>query len=109
GATGAATVDDIEAFERGAAAARDSGAAGALSRLFSTRALMLDGVLAPASVPDYLSGLLIGEEFRTALFDIELPPAIADAAARGLWLLATQAGLVPPGPIPSVSETTPAC
>jgi len=138
GATGAATVDDIEAFERGAAAARDSGAAGALSRLFSTRALMLDGALAPTSVPDYLSGLLIGEEFRTALadgltrrdtplqligeaalcaryrraaalFDIELPPAIADAAARGLWQLATQAGLVPPGPIPSVSETTPAC
>ncbi|GAB3786893.1 2-dehydro-3-deoxygalactonokinase [Dyella agri] len=123
GATGAEAVNDAEAFARGVASARDSGAAGALSRLFSTRALMLDGALAPASVPDYLSGLLIGEEFRAALagglggrdtplqpigdaalceryrraavlFDIELPPPIADAAAHGLWRLATQAGLV---------------
>ncbi len=115
--------DDADAFARGVAAARDSGAAGAFARLFSARALMLDGTLASASVPDYLSGLLIGEEFRAALadglarrdtplqligepalceryrraaalFGIELPPAIEDAAARGLWQLATQAGLV---------------
>ncbi|MFK2878371.1 2-dehydro-3-deoxygalactonokinase [Rhodanobacter hydrolyticus] len=124
GATGAEAANDAEAFERGVGMARDSGAAGALSRLFSARALMLDGALAPASVPDYLSGLLIGEEFRAALadglacrdtplqligeaalceryrraaaqFDITLPPPIADAAARGLWQLAMQAGLVP--------------
>jgi 2-dehydro-3-deoxygalactonokinase len=122
GATGVDAVDDADAFARGVVAARDSGTAGALSRLFSTRALMLDGALAPASVPDYLSGLLIGEEFRAtladglarrdaplqligeaalceryrraaALFDIELPPPIADAAAHGLWQLAMQAGL----------------
>ncbi|MEW9624613.1 2-dehydro-3-deoxygalactonokinase [Rhodanobacter geophilus] len=123
GATGAEAADDAAAFARGVAAARDSGGAGAFSRLFSTRALMLDGALAPASAPDYLSGLLIGEEFRAALadglarrdtrlqligeaalceryrraaalFDIELPAPIEDAAAHGLWRLATQAGLV---------------
>ncbi|MDO1527610.1 2-dehydro-3-deoxygalactonokinase [Fulvimonas sp. R45] len=124
---------DDEAFARGVATARDSGAAGALSRLFSARALMLDGALAPASVPDYLSGLLIGEEFRAALadglarrdaplqlvgddalcaryrrtaalFDIELPPPLQDAAAHGLWRLAVQAGLAVPA-----SEETRAC
>lgn len=123
GATGVDAADDAKAFARGVVAARDSGAAGALSRLFSTRALMLGGALPPASVPDYLSGLLIGEEFRAALadglarrdaplpligetalceryrraaalFDIELPAPIADAAAHGLWQLAARAGLV---------------
>ena len=116
-------VDNEAAFARGVTAARDSGAAGALGRLFSARTLMLDGTLAAASVPDYLSGLLIGEEFRAALadglahcdaplqligervlceryrraaalFDIALPPTIEDAAARGLWQLAVQAGIV---------------
>ena len=123
GATGVETTDDADAFARGVVAARDSGAASAFSRLFSTRALMLDGALAPASAPDYLSGLLIGEEFRAtladglahrdappqligetalceryrraaALFGIDLPPPIEDAAAHGLWQLATQAGLI---------------
>ncbi|MBD8897518.1 2-dehydro-3-deoxygalactonokinase [Rhodanobacter sp. DHG33] len=123
GASGAEAANDAEAFARGVGAARDSGAAGALSRLFSARALMLDGALAPASVPDYLSGLLIGEEFRAALadglarrdaplqligeaalceryrhaaalFDIELPSPIPDAAAHGLWQLAAQADLI---------------
>jgi 2-dehydro-3-deoxygalactonokinase len=113
-------VDDGEAFMRGVRSARDSGAAGALSRLFATRAHMLDGDLAPASVPDYMSGLLIGEEFRSMLversghdplwligdaplcaryrlaadaFDVVLAPAVADAAAAGLWRLATSAEL----------------
>ena len=123
GAGGAEAADDAEAFARGVATARDSGAAGALSRLFSARALMLDGALAPMSVPDYLSGLLIGEEFRAALadglarpdtplhlvgddalceryrraatlFGIDLPAPIADAAAHGLWQLAMQSDLV---------------
>lgn len=130
--------EDAAAFARGVATARDSGAAGALSRLFSARALMLDGALAPAAVPDYLSGLLIGEEFRAALadglarrdtplqligepalceryrraaalFDIELPPTIADAAARGLWQLATQAGLLRSDPVRNVSEEPRPC
>ncbi len=112
------------AFERGVCAARDSGAAGALSRLFSTRALLLDGQLTPLEVPDYLSGLLIGEEVRAALadglcetsiviqlvgesdlcaryraaaylFDLNLSAdVIEDAAAKGLWHIACGAGLI---------------
>ncbi|MEO8778563.1 MAG: 2-dehydro-3-deoxygalactonokinase [Rhodanobacter sp.] len=118
-----ATTPHPEAFTRGVVAARDSGAAGALSRLFSARTLMLDGSLAQDAVPDYLSGLLVGEEFRAAIadglarrdtplqligdatlceryrraathFDIELGPPLADAAAHGLWQLAVHAGLV---------------
>ncbi|WP_198670173.1 2-dehydro-3-deoxygalactonokinase [Dyella sp. C9] len=115
---------DAQAFDRGVLAARDSGEQGALSRLFSARALMLEGRLEAAGVADYLSGLLIGEEFRSSLsarrfpadtpfqligdvplceryrraarhFDIELPDPIADAAAHGLWQLAMRIGLVP--------------
>jgi 2-dehydro-3-deoxygalactonokinase len=133
GAGAAEAAADPDAFARGAIAARDSGAAGALSRLFSARALMLDGALAPDAVPDYLSGLLVGEEFRAALadglarrgaplqlvgdpalceryrraaahFDIELAPPLEDAAAHGLWRLAVQAGLVR-----SVSKESQAC
>lgn len=110
------------AFEAGVRAARHSGSAGALTRLFSTRALMLDGRLAPDAIPDYLSGLLIGEELRGAraagwlnarnapllvgdealcaryslgitLFDLPQPVAIADASARGLWRIASAARL----------------
>jgi len=114
---------DNEAFLDGVRQARDSGAAGAFTRLFATRAKMLDGVLKPASIPDYLSGLLIGEEFRSiqadqrmrtdkplwligdaALcaryrlaateFSIALAPAVDDTAAAGLWWLARAAGLL---------------
>ncbi|QNJ99767.1 2-dehydro-3-deoxygalactonokinase [Dyella telluris] len=60
-------VDDAHAFVRGVDMARDSGAAGALSRVFSARTLMLDGTLPASSVPDYLSGLLIGDELRMAI------------------------------------------
>lgn len=117
---------DPDAFTRGALAARDSGGAGAFSRLFSARALMLDGVLAPAAVPEYLSGLLIAEELRSGLasgrfradapfqligdaalcaryraaavhFDIELAEPVVGAAAHGLWQIASRAGLVGAG------------
>lgn len=59
--------DDDSAFARGVTASRNAGAAGALSRLFSARALMLEGALAPSAVADFLSGLLIGDELRMAL------------------------------------------
>ena len=117
------THEDADAFARGVVAARDSGAAGALSRLFSARALMLDGELKASAVPDYLSGLLLGEEFRACLatgrfdhderiyligdsalcaryraasthFAIELTEPLTDAAAYGLWQVACHAGLV---------------
>jgi 2-dehydro-3-deoxygalactonokinase len=112
-----------DAFERGVIAARDSGAEGALSRLFSARSLMLEGSLAPGAVPEYLSGLLIGEEFRVALAARRFPPdepfqligdaalcdryrlaaslygitlraPVVDAAAYGLWQIACHIGLV---------------
>lgn len=117
-------VQSTDAFERGVCAARDSGSQGALSRLFATRALMLDGALAPGEVPDYLSGLLIGEEFRAnlallrelpgeslqligepvlceryrqaaACFDRHLVVGAPDAAAQGLWQVACRIGLIP--------------
>lgn len=122
GASADAAHDDA-AFLRGVHAARDSGAAGGLSSLFSARALMLDGALTADAVPSYLSGLLIGDELRAAIAagwaDAALPvqmvgsaalcPRYADAAgvfglrlrqapenttAHGLWQVATAAGLI---------------
>ena len=115
--------DDPAAFARGVCRARDSGAAGITPQLFSARTLLLDGVLAAAAVPDYLSGLLLGEEFRAlraegdylidgpiqligdpalcaryrtagALFGLSFEEPLADAAAHGLWRIACLAGLV---------------
>ena len=115
---------DEEAFARGVAAAQASGAAGGLSRLFSARALMLEGALAPASVADFLSGLLIGDELRMAraagwaapeavvrvigedalcarylqaapAFGLTLQPTSGAVVASGLWQVATTAGLLP--------------
>jgi 2-dehydro-3-deoxygalactonokinase len=123
GVDAGAAVDAGKAFLDGVRQARDSGAAGAFSRLFATRARMLGGELPAASIPDYLSGLLIGEEFRSmraeqrmptdrplwligdaalcaryrlaaAEFSIALAPAVEDTAAAGLWWLARAAGLL---------------
>ncbi|RDS86152.1 2-dehydro-3-deoxygalactonokinase [Dyella psychrodurans] len=125
-ANNAGAVADPDAFARGVIAARESGAAGALSRLFSARALLLDGALPASSVPDYLSGLLIGEELRSALatgrfdhdnplqligdaalcaryrsaashFALEVSESVIDAAAYGLWQIACYAQLVDAG------------
>jgi 2-dehydro-3-deoxygalactonokinase len=125
GASLPAPSTDEQAFRRGVLTARESGAAGVLSRVFLARTLMLDGKLAPASVADYLSGLLIGEEFRAALaagwttphatlrivgdqglvtryrraaetFDLHLVKATGDTTASGLWRLACLASLLPP-------------
>ncbi|GAB2590841.1 2-dehydro-3-deoxygalactonokinase [Dyella jejuensis] len=112
-----------DAFARGLRTARDSGAAGVFSRLFSTRARMLSGQLAADEVADFLSALLIGEEFRIAqlrdgdagmaplyligepslcqryataavYFGYAAPTIVDDAAAQGLWQLAAAAGLL---------------
>jgi 2-dehydro-3-deoxygalactonokinase len=114
---------DTDAFDAGVRAARDSAAAGALTKLFSTRALMLDGQLALEAVADYLSGLLIGEELRAGLasgwlladaapllvgdallcarysraatpFNLPEPDTVLDASARGLWRIGRAAALV---------------
>jgi 2-dehydro-3-deoxygalactonokinase len=111
-----------EGFMRGLGTARESGATGAFSRLFSARALLLAGELPADQVTEFLSGLLIGEEFRIALlrdgghtvplcligeaslcqryataatfFGYATPTVIVDAAAQGLWQLASAAGLL---------------
>ncbi|RAO76553.1 2-dehydro-3-deoxygalactonokinase [Dyella jiangningensis] len=120
-----ADANDEQAFLRGVVAAKASDSAGALSRVFSARTLMLDGVLAPAAVADYLSGLLIGDELRMALaagwldartrvqmvgegalcerylkaaavFAIDIDTAPDNTTAHGLWRIATEAALVSP-------------
>lgn len=108
-------VRDDAAFERGLSASR-----GLQVELFGTRALALDGSLAPSSVPDYVSGLLVGDEvahllprvdgapvvlcggddicrrYATALVvhDIEPQRLTEDVTVRGLWRTAVSTGLV---------------
>ena len=59
---------DRDAFDRGleAGGSDDAATGGLLSRLFGVRARMLSGDVAPEAVGDFLSGLLIGAEFREA-------------------------------------------
>lgn len=108
-----------EAFDRGVTAVRAAGTAGATALLFSARALVLGGQLRAADSLDYLSGLLVGEELRCALSeDSDVEPVLVgdaalcaryrralalfgrssqiageEAAAAGLWQIATRAGL----------------
>lgn len=105
---------DWPAFDAGVRTARAAGNAGALSRIFSARPLVLESRLAPDAVPSYISGLLIGDEWRAmsasgwlqpgtspllvgdavhcvlyqraaTVFDIPPPQSLNGAAARGLW------------------------
>jgi len=107
------------AFDRGAEfAASDARSADAfLSSVFSARTGVLAGVLKPEDIGDYVSGLVIGSEFRQAraagwltpgeaigivgnnvlnsrygrvapLFDLTVEPAQPDAAKRGVQLIA---------------------
>lgn len=125
--------EEAAAFERGVREARDSAGEGGFSRLFSTRSRLLEGDLSPAGSAEYLSGLLVGEEFRAmlssrrfdtadavhmigaealcaryrraaTLFDIEIAPPVGPAAAHGLWHIACLAGLVPGRPTPAPPE-----
>jgi 2-dehydro-3-deoxygalactonokinase len=120
----ASKLADDSAFERGVTASLDPSAA--LSHdLFSARTLALTGELAPESVADYLSGLLLGaevaaarewserenarglavtlvgdavlcERYRRALSIAGLAARYGpgDAAPRGLWRVARQAGML---------------
>ena len=116
-AAGGPASDDV--FDRGVAAVRAAGAAGATALLFSARALVLGGQLRAVDSLEYLSGLLVGEELRCALQDADAvsPVLVGDAAlcaryaralalfgrtshtagegaaAAGLWHIATRAGL----------------
>jgi 2-dehydro-3-deoxygalactonokinase len=112
---------DARAFRRGVVYARGE-RGGLLKRLFSGRTLGLFGQLPAEAIASYLSGLLIGTEVGEALDCLEQAPveqevtvigssdlterymtaiegaglrgrqAAADAAARGLFLIAAAAG-----------------
>ncbi|OLZ43784.1 2-dehydro-3-deoxygalactonokinase [Amycolatopsis keratiniphila] len=115
--TAADPVADDEAFSRGLAAGRRS--RGLATEAFGARPLVLDGVLKPASLPDYLSGVLIADEvshllrdndtrvvlcgadelcrrYATALADrgVEATVLSEEVTTRGLWRIATAAGLL---------------
>lgn len=117
------TGERAAAFARGLAVAHNSGPGGVAARLFTTRSLYLTGGLAPQATLDYLSGLLVGEEIRSALavraddpapsivlvgdeslcrryrdaltaFGLPQARVHGDSAAAGLWRIAKAAGLV---------------
>lgn len=113
----------LAAFASGVAVARETGPEGVAGRLFTVRSLYLTGELPPAATLDYLSGLLVGEEIRSAVASHRgdpLPPIVligddalcmryrdalaafgidgarvfGDSAAAGLCQIATTAGLL---------------
>ncbi|MFC4561695.1 2-dehydro-3-deoxygalactonokinase [Nocardiopsis mangrovi] len=117
--TAAEPVRDDAAFARGLAAGRRS--RGLAAELFGARPLVLDGALEPGSLPDYLSGVLIGDEvanlssasdtrvvlcgtadlcrrYAAALADrgVEAAVLTEEVTARGLWRIAAAAGLLRP-------------
>jgi 2-dehydro-3-deoxygalactonokinase len=120
GRTAGAGPPDAGAFARGLAAGATS--RGLQVELFGTRALVLDGLLAAAAVPDYLSGVLLGDELRNvlpsyatagaevvvcggaelaeryraalAVHGVDARVVDGDVVVRGLWALAVAAGLV---------------
>jgi len=123
GPDGGATPPDLEAFDRGLdAEARRGDEQGLAALLFTARTLVMAGTLRAAQVADYVSGLLVGSEVRHALRAdparlvtvcasqatarryqraLEHHGATAhvvgeDVAARGLWRVARDAGLVTP-------------
>jgi 2-dehydro-3-deoxygalactonokinase len=110
-------VDD-HAFERGLQTAPGRGLP---AELFGGRALVLDGLLDPGSLPDYVSGVLIADELGHQLpkyasserlvvcgdpdlcgryaralthFGVRSCVVTEDATARGLWRIAADAGLI---------------
>ncbi|MGW0183373.1 2-dehydro-3-deoxygalactonokinase [Nocardia sp. NPDC003345] len=122
--TGAAPRRDDAAFARGLNAGFSARARGLGAALFGARALVLDGLLAPASLTDYVSGVVIADEVRNLLphqdgtgpivlcgnadlcrrYTVALRMRGAstwivsgeDAAAAGLWSVAVASGLVAP-------------
>jgi 2-dehydro-3-deoxygalactonokinase len=118
--TAAPAAADDHAFDHGLRTTDDRGL---LTELFGGRVLILDGLLDPASLPDYLSGVLIADELRhqlpkyttTGRFVVCGAPDLSaryakalrqngiepnlvteDATARGLWAIAARTGLIDP-------------
>ena len=108
-----------DAFDQGVARARQGGPGALSPLLFLCRSLVLDGALRPEHSLDFLSGLLIGEELRSALTTARAAPMLVgdpaacarylrafalfgvagvsvlrDTAPAGLWQVAHHAGLV---------------
>ncbi len=126
GRTATAEVRDDAAFERGGLATGTSTPRRGLpAELFGARALVLDGLLDPASLPDYVSGVIIADEVRHLLphyaagsrillcgnadlcrryaaglrvHGVAADIVAEEAAAQGLWRVAVDAGLVDPAP-----------
>ncbi|WP_327151776.1 2-dehydro-3-deoxygalactonokinase [Nocardia sp. NBC_01329] len=119
--TGMTPRRDDAAFARGLTAGFSARDIGLAATLFGARALVLDGLLEPAALADYLSGVVIADEARHLLprhagtqritlcgnGDLCRRYAAAlrmrgvgtevvgeDAAAAGLWSVAVAAGLV---------------
>ncbi|MFC0338404.1 2-keto-3-deoxygalactonate kinase [Kushneria avicenniae] len=115
----------LEAFDEGLANARAAGSAGLSGQLFSVRSRVLADELSPAASLAYLSGLLIGEEVRSATatlsgtsrpslaligddalcqrysralsyFDYTNVQTIHDASISGLMTIARHAGVIDP-------------
>jgi 2-dehydro-3-deoxygalactonokinase len=120
--TAADPVRDDVAFEHGLTAGRPECSRGLSTELFGARALVLDGVLDPASLPDYVSGVVIADEvghlmsdsdrhsrlvlcgtadlcrrYATALARYGVEPTVLteEVAARGLWRIAASTALLP--------------
>ena len=119
--TATAPVRDDQAFVSGVAAGSSPGSRGLQVELFGTRALALDGRLAPGSISDYVSGLLLGDEVAhllpsrgsttplllcgdddlvrrygaaLAVHGVEARRLTEDVTIRGLWRTAVAAELV---------------
>ncbi|MCJ0974817.1 2-dehydro-3-deoxygalactonokinase [Pseudomonas sp. PS1] len=117
----AGAISDADTFIRGVQTARDSGSRGIADCLFGVRSLVLCNELQPNQSLEYLSGLLIGEELRSALggtasasvpvllgdpslcaryrlamesFDVQTAKPIKNPGTAGLWQIAEAAGLV---------------
>ena len=116
----AASAGPGAAFDQAIGRARQAGGGALSPLLFLCRALVLDGALPAEDSLDFLSGLLIGEELRSALLTVRAPPVLVgdpgacarylrafalfgipgvsvlpDTASAGLWQVAHHAGLVP--------------
>ena len=77
---------DERAFTRGVLYALE--ACGLLHAAFSTRTLALFGRLTPASLPSYLSGLVIGEELRARGFPLAGVVLVGSPALTARYALA---------------------
>ncbi|AHG91843.1 2-keto-3-deoxy-galactonokinase [Gemmatirosa kalamazoonensis] len=111
--------ESADAFARGVRAATGA-PSGLAPLLFSARAAVVTGAVAAAASLDHLSGLLLGDEIRSALATAGPPdalvgdpalcaryaralallghhdvPVIADAAPAGLWRIAVHAHIIP--------------